>query len=259
MVQGKIEKDCVATAAASLADIVSQGSAWLGEPGLRSSLAEVMPQAAAAVAAQRQQHHAGGQMGQEQLISSCVSCIRAACLCMVSTTTVFMEVNFALQALYCKLCLNAGGCCGSTVAAGGRPLHRGQGVHRRSGSAGSSSALRLAGSGKAAGHLPRSGSSNSMMLAQGANAGAAAAGVGSRLVAAVVAVLAAVLRGVQAAGCCIGAVAGRVGAGGAQQLAVSAVLLVVGVQLMLLWQVVLLQQRVVDLLQLQQQAACKQL
>jgi hypothetical protein len=39
---------------------------------------------------------------------------------------------------------------------------------------------------------------------------------------------------------------------------VAAVVLVVGVQLALLWQVVQLQQRVVDLLQLQQQAACKQ-
>ncbi|WIA29864.1 hypothetical protein OEZ86_012333 [Tetradesmus obliquus] len=105
----KIEKDCVATAAASLADIVAQGQAWLADEGLRVSLAEVMPQAAAAVAAQRHQHTAGG-----------------------------------------------------------RPL-RGQGVHRRSGSAGSSSALRLAAAGKTPGHpLARSSSSSSVMaLPQG--------------------------------------------------------------------------------------------
>jgi hypothetical protein len=62
MVQSKIEKDCVATAAASLADIVAQGSAWLRDEAARCSLAEVMPQAAAAVAAaavQRHQHQAG--------------------------------------------------------------------------------------------------------------------------------------------------------------------------------------------------------
>jgi hypothetical protein len=61
MVQSKIEKDCVATAATSLADIVAQGTAWLADEGLRCSLEQVMPQAAAAVAAQRHQHHAGAE------------------------------------------------------------------------------------------------------------------------------------------------------------------------------------------------------
>jgi hypothetical protein len=64
MVQSKIEKDCVATAATSLADIVAQGCIWLRGEAPRCSLADVMPQAAAAVAAaavQRHQQQAGEQ------------------------------------------------------------------------------------------------------------------------------------------------------------------------------------------------------
>jgi hypothetical protein len=80
------------------------------------------------------------------------------------------------------------------------------------------------------------------------------------VVTAVLAVLAAVARCVQLtlSGLTgvISAAAGGVRQGGAQQLVVLGVLAVVGVQLALLWQVVVLQQRVVDLLQVQQQAAC---
>jgi hypothetical protein len=135
-------------------------------------------------------------------------------------------------------------------------------VHRRSGSAGSSAALRLAHSGKPGSHLARSSSSNSIALASNAAAGAATAvaGAGSRVVAAVLAVLAAAVRfgqfAVSGVTSMVSAAAGGMNLGQGQAVVVLGVLAVVGVQLMLLWQVVVLQQRVVDLLQVQQQAVC---
>jgi protein-S-isoprenylcysteine O-methyltransferase Ste14 len=136
-------------------------------------------------------------------------------------------------------------------------------VHRGSGSAGSSAALRLAHSGKPGSHLARSSSSsNSITLASHAAAGAAtaAAGAGSRVVAAVLAVLTAVVRfgqfAVSGVTSMMSAAAGGMNLGQGQAVMVLGVLAIVGVQLALLWQVVALQQRVVDLLQVQQQAAC---